>query len=313
MSYALCGLKVASDLPLPDLAPWSGDDRPADIEIRLGDVPDRLENPIFEGPLLHVGGGGVCRYVIAGVAAYLVEDGRRITVQPFMAPDAPDIRVFLLGGVFGFLCHQRGLLPLHASCVEIDGRAVAFAGPSGIGKSTLAAAFLRRGYRVPADDVTVVDVTAPGGPLVLPSFPRLKLWRDAMDGLGLSSDGLERSRAQLEKFNLPARSLFRTEPLPLAAVHHLGVVNDSDRAGLEPLRGVARVEALTQAIYRRMAALHMGRSAALMAAVMRVSSVPVRRLSRTSDFGALDAVIAMITDQHAAPIFDRHATADDDA
>ncbi|WP_269747040.1 sulfotransferase domain-containing protein [Elstera litoralis] len=237
MTYALCGLRIVSELPLPDLLKWNGDDRVPDVEIRLGTVPDRLERPVFEGPLLQVGADGDCRYAVAGVAAYYVENGRHVTIQPYMDPTAPDVRVFLLGSVFGFLCHSRGLVPLHAGCVEINGRAVAFAGASGVGKSTLTAAFLRRGYRVLADDVTVVEVAAPGGPRVLPSFPRIKLWRDSLDGLGLCADGLERSRAQLEKFHLRVEGCFSAEPLPLAAIYHLTMASDPRHAGFTPVRG----------------------------------------------------------------------------
>ena len=300
MSYALCGLKVESDLALPDLLPWTGDERAADIEIRLGDVPDRLEHAVHGGPLLQVAADGACRYAIANVAAYLVEDGRRVTVRPRMDPDAADVRVFLLGSVFGILCHQRGLLPLHAGCVEIGGRAVAFAGDSGAGKSTLTAAFLRRGHAVLADDVTVVDLAAPGGPLVLPSFPRIKLWRDAMDGLGLPADGLERSRAQLQKFHLPVESGFRTEPLPLAAIYHLHTAHDPRHAGIEALRGSAAVDALLDAVFRRQAALRMGRRGPLMAAAMRLTALPGLRLSRMPDLTALDATVTAIAARHEA-------------
>ena len=42
--YRLSGLKLASDLDLPGLMPWNGRaDTPADIVIRLGQTPTRLE------------------------------------------------------------------------------------------------------------------------------------------------------------------------------------------------------------------------------------------------------------------------------
>lgn len=298
MTYALCGLKVVSDLSLPELLPWAGDEREADVEIRLGDVPRQLDAPVHEGPLLQVGGDGSCRYVIPGVAEFYLQGGRRITLRPLMAPDAADIRLFLLGSVFGFLCHQRGLLPLHAGCVEIDGKAVAFAGPSGVGKSTLTAAFLRQGFRVLADDITVVDVAAPGGPTVLPSFPRIKLWHDVMGGLGLSPDGLERIRPQLQKFQLPLVEGFRKEPLPLATVYNLKTVSDPRHVGLAPLRGSAAVTALLEGVYRRMAAFHMNRRGSVMAAVAGAAGVPVLQLSRLADLRALGDTAAMIAARH---------------
>ncbi|HYD97747.1 MAG TPA: hypothetical protein VEH84_00065 [Alphaproteobacteria bacterium] len=300
MSYALCGLRVESDLPLPELLPWRGDDRPADIEIRLGEVPDRLEGAVHEGPLLQVAADGTCRYAIAGVAAYRVAGGRHVTVQPWMEPTATDIRVFLLGSVFGFLCHQRGLLPLHAGCVEIGGHVVALAGPSGVGKSTLTAAFLRRGFRVLADDVTVVDVAAPGGPLVLPSFPRVKLWRDAMDGLGVAPDGLVRVRREMDKFQLPLPgAAFLAEPRPLAAVYHLGVAGDERNAGIDPLRGTAAVSALVEAVYRQNAALRI-RKSTLLGDVMRVAKLSTARFGRMPDLSALDAAVSAIAAHNGA-------------
>lgn len=299
MLYTLCGLKVDSELFLPELLTWARGDRAPDIEIRLGSVRDHLEDPVHVGPLLQTDKNGTCRYAIAGVAAYLVEAGQRVTIQPWMPPDSPEIRVFLLGSVFGFLCHQRGLLPLHAGCVEIGGRAIAFAGHSGASKSTLTTAFLRRGFPILADDVTVIDVAASGGPLVLPSFPRIKLWRDAMEGFGLSFDGLERVHNQLDKFQLPVRTGFRAEPLPLAAVYHLKIAKDMRHAGLELLRGASSMHALVDAVYRRMSAFRMGRHGAVMAALMQLGTLPSLQLERVFDLKEIDTAITMITDRHA--------------
>ena len=45
---------------------------------------------------------------------------------------------------------------LHASCVDIDGRAVLIAGRSGTGKSDLALRLIDRGARLVSDDYTIV-------------------------------------------------------------------------------------------------------------------------------------------------------------
>ena len=52
----------------------------------------------------------------------------------------------------------RGLLPLHACAVELDGRAVLIAGAAGAGKSTLTADVLAAGATLVADDLVVVAV-----------------------------------------------------------------------------------------------------------------------------------------------------------
>ena len=65
----------------------------------------------------------------------------------------------------------RGLAPLHASVLEIDGTAVLLAGPGGVGKSSLVARELFAGGRAVCDNLAVSDGTTTFGvaePLKLP-------------------------------------------------------------------------------------------------------------------------------------------------
>lgn len=266
----LCGWRVASALPLPDVVPWTGDDRAPDLVIDLGPVPERLPDLTVDRPLLQIAGDGTCRFAMPGVAAYLIDPGgARVMVDPAPGASLSEVRLFLLGTVFAVLCYRRGLLPLHASCVRIGDAAVAFAGPSGIGKSTLAGAFAQRGHTVLADDVTVVEPFAPDGPRVLPTFPRLKLWRDAIDRMNLPVDGLERTRPVLEKYNLPVPEAFCAEPSPLACVVHLefGPV----LGALDRLRGAKAVDRIRYDLYRRNLMTRLGLGKALMPAMLRTA------------------------------------------
>jgi hypothetical protein len=232
----LCGWCVASDLPLPELLPWTGDRREPDVTIRLGSVPPVLDDPIFAGPVLQIAADGSCRYEIAAVAAFLIRGGHDIVVQP--RDDAPpsDVSTFLLNAVLAILCHQRGLIPLHASCIEIAGQAVAFAGPVGAGKSTLAAAARRAGHRILTDDVTPL---AGSGSRVdaLPTYPRLRLWQDAWTALCTGDDWSLPGRRGIARYDLALGSGFRTEPLALTTVVHLTHVSDLRFRELRELRG----------------------------------------------------------------------------
>jgi hypothetical protein len=60
----------------------------------------------------------------------------------------------------------RGTEVLHASAVVVDGHAVCFVGPSGVGKTSLAIGLAMRGFPLLADDVVAVDsdLTAHPGP-----------------------------------------------------------------------------------------------------------------------------------------------------
>lgn len=73
----------------------------------------------------------------------------------------------------------RGLLPFHASAVERDGCAVLIAGANGAGKSTLTAQSLAIGARLVGDDLTVLDMPAErGGIVVRRGRPTIRLHRD---------------------------------------------------------------------------------------------------------------------------------------
>ena len=71
-------------------------------------------------------------------------------------PDTGDeiVREQRLYGIPMMLSYMdRGDFPLHAATVELDSGAVLFAAPSRYGKTTLALAFHRHGYRVLSEDL----------------------------------------------------------------------------------------------------------------------------------------------------------------
>ena len=67
-----------------------------------------------------------------------------------------DVAPYLLGQALGLAQRLRGTVCLHASGIVLSEGAIAIVGPQGAGKSTTAAAFLRLGYPVLADDVVPV-------------------------------------------------------------------------------------------------------------------------------------------------------------
>jgi len=92
---------------------------------------------------------------------------------------------------------QRGWLPLHASAIELEGRALLFMGKSGAGKSTLAAAFETGGHPLLADDVVGIRNNR-GRNMALPGFRRVRLdpaaaAATALSGLPSLQDGEKRS------------------------------------------------------------------------------------------------------------------------
>lgn len=243
-TYQAYGLVFSSEFALPELKPAA--DAP-DVTIRL--------SPVSPCPTADT--GGVCRFQatssrfilhVEGVAAYCVANGNEITLQPYTDIGAPDIRLFLLGSVFGALLQQRGYLVLHGACMVIDGKGILLTGRSGVGKSTLAAALNRRGHPLLTDDVCAVHLDNSGMPRAEPGFPSMKLWQDAAAQLSTSVDGLEPVMRNREKYRVGVRRYHDTA-VTLRDVYQLNI-HAQNSVEMVPVGGIARLDALIRNTYR---------------------------------------------------------------
>jgi hypothetical protein len=281
--YSVFGLCLYSAIPLRELPEAAEGAEPA-VEIRYGSIAGAGNEPqgyslADEGTLLRV----------PDVGRFLIREGREIVVEPAEGASERNVRLFLLGSALGALLHQRGLLPLHANAIEMDGRAVAFSGHSGAGKSTIAAWFHDRGRRILTDDVCVIGFDAGGGAIAYPGIPRLRLWREALEATGREAEDYDRSFDAVDKYDVP--SLQRAAaPLPLAAVYLLRQAGDAvGPPGIERLQGVESVDALMSNTYRGAYLKTIGRTGEHLAACLRIArEIPVFRAARLWGFDRFD-------------------------
>lgn len=291
--YALCGWRVSSEIALPELPYWPDEEGQPDVTIALGEVPATIPGAALHTPYVQANGDALALNTIPGVANYLIERGERITVAPVIDPNSPGVRLFLLGSVFGILCNQRGVLPLHACSAEIDGKAVSFAGASGAGKSTLAAAFHRRGFRLLSDDVTPIEFNG-GTVRFLPGLRRIRLWADSMAAAQWDANQVERCRDGLEKFSRAFDTGFVSEPLAPAALFHLQPLAESDgQVMLKTLQGAMAVQQLRRQVYRwRTLQRSVGMVEATSRTIRAAAGIPRHfELSRHLRFDQLDTTI----------------------
>lgn len=246
--YSVFGLKVRSVIPLPELhrATHSG---------HVGSKPDvliapgRVESPGEGQAGLHMHGSALT-LVVPGVGRFSISGGAEIIVDAEEAASPRNVRLYLLGSAFGALLHQRGLLPLHANAIAVEGKTVAYMGPSGEGKSTLAAWFHDRGYQVVADDVCAIIFDHKENPSALPGLPRLRLWKDALYRSGRDHQGYEQSYggSVYEKYDVPiGPESSSAAALPLGAVY---LLQKGENFGIRRLDGVAALEAVMSNVYR---------------------------------------------------------------
>lgn len=240
--YNAYGLHIRSEITCPELSPNEQPGESPEVSIRLLSpspaVAESLENRYYEVE------ARTFRMNVTGVARYVVEDGGLISVEPEAGASQEEIRLYLLGSAMGALLYQRGLFPLHGSAVETQWGAMLFVGSQGIGKSTLAAQFHRKGYRVLSDDVCAVAPKA-GGFEVLPALAHFRLCADAYERLG----DMHGASFNVDKFVVPLGDGYCSNPAPLRAIHLLADKETGD-PDFELLRGFSRVQCLLENLYR---------------------------------------------------------------
>jgi hypothetical protein len=161
------GICWRADLPLPEFFGCEG----ADCRAFLGNVDvRRVETLADRAPLRIVNKGMVfsdgVRFAWRDEAAFDMFAGERIDYMP-LAQWRGKLPSAFYSTMAALTAAWRGAVPMHASAVEIDGRAFLIAGRSGAGKSSLAAGVVALGARFVADDLSVVRVSGGNGQIEL--------------------------------------------------------------------------------------------------------------------------------------------------
>ncbi len=303
--YQALGAVVATDLPVSDLPPAERA-APAAVTVRRATDPlpqprERVREVVDDvgEPLIRVWDEreGLI-YWARGVGRFWIHpSGREVRHRLVAGARRADVEHLLAGPVLGLALQLQGRVILHASAVVTGQGAVAFCGPHGIGKSTLAAAFTRAGYPMLTDDMLPLT-WGPEGVRALHSLPRLKLWQDSLTALGEEPDRFGLVVSWLDKRRLTVgREWGRTwtEPVPLCAVYVLDPHPDRDRpVAFEAVAPIDAVFLLLANMY--MAELLRGARAAhaLTAAADLVATVPVRRVRYYRGFDELPRLCAAI-------------------
>lgn len=321
MSYysAIYGLQIHLSHRIPGLSLSSSANGPADLQVHFGSMPPWFHDEV-EKQLWYVnpesGLGGKPRLTVwhsadhyqlqyaDGTHFLLDNSGTQVwATWPSETLTLEDTATYLLGPVMGFVLLLRGFISLHGCAVAIDDRAVAIVGPAGSGKSTTAAAFAERGYRILAEDVVNLR-DRDREFLVQPAYPSIRLWPSSVEALYGNSSALPRLTPTWEKCYLDLtqdKYEFREDPLPLAAIFVLGERKDDPAFPLiQPLTPAEALMSLIANTYITHLKDKTMRAREFELLNRVLNSVPARQVMPHSDPARIDALCQTILDDFSA-------------
>lgn len=248
-TYRAFGLIIASELTLQELITVEAQTH--DLVIKTGKVPDdiegqsiRLSNKVISNDKLLLDIAKVCKYYVA--------DGNLIILEPYENSSYEEMKLYLFGTCMGAILLQRKMLPLHGSCVNINGTGLLLTGKSGAGKSTIAATLFNKGYKMITDDVAAVKVHERMDSIVYPSYPSQKLWEDAINRMDRQEHkmSLIRISDSFEKYSIKSHMYFDETPIPLKVIIEI-VPSDTETIEIEEITGINKINLVMKNTYRR--------------------------------------------------------------
>lgn len=183
MRYRFFDFSLESDVAFEELAASL---EPSTLELRADAEPWAEESPAWfhefvrpdETPWLRVGRSSARLVMDFCGAAVLRYHNRTVEWRRRPGTSAATFRHLLLDQGLPLVAAYEGATVLHAACAIAGRRAIAIAGPAGVGKSTLSAALARRFGAIVGDDATTL---VRRGECVesCPAYAGVRLWPDA--------------------------------------------------------------------------------------------------------------------------------------
>jgi hypothetical protein len=209
------------------------------------------------------------------------------------------VEIALFGMVFALWHERRGTVTLHGSAAAVGGRAVAFLGDKGAGKTSVAAAHVAAGHAFLTDDLLVVE-QGEGSARAHRAIPAIRLWPEGVRHfVGADPEDFPAPHPDLDKRRVPLEAsglgVFAPGPARLDRIYLLQREATGSEVTITALRGQEAVMALVRYSYLPAEVAGYGWQGSRLARLARLAGdVEVRLLRYGSDLDRLQGVVAAV-------------------
>jgi GTPase SAR1 family protein len=247
--YWAYGLTIQSEMYFPELMPLDNIIS-YDVSLCFGHVPTH-DDEMGELAKSNIFIDNHCfKLVMPGVATYWAKRGTKIIVEKVEGADEGIVRLFCLSNVFAAVLNQRKIIPLHAAALKIESTIVLICGNSGVGKSTLIASLLSKGFNIFSDDVCVPFLTSSGEVYMHSSYPMMKFWKDTISSFPFLGEPDIKLRPEYEKFGSFFHDEFETKAIKPSLVFFLEKSFERAVLHFREVKGMELFQKLESSAYR---------------------------------------------------------------
>lgn len=250
--YRAFGLTISSEINFPEL--YQADLlSSADVQVKFGEISSNVKiNTGFVSDTLIVS-PHIFLLKMEGIATYLVEAGKTVTIEIEDGADLNEVRLFCLSNAFAALLHQRGQIPLHAAACIHDNELVLILGESGAGKSTTLAAMINKGYSPFSDDICIPYYKDHDQSwYAYSSYPMMKFWADTFTKVNISNASDSRKlRPGLDKYGVYFHEKFIPESRKIKLIILLEIDSEQNEVNFRELSGIEAFSTIHAQAYRR--------------------------------------------------------------